>query len=425
MSFAKISERLLMLQENNEQLRTLIDRLATITFQPGSIPLDDDEDNVKTELISEITQTVIESKAEVEELQDRAERLKRLVGGDEETDREREEVQRGVQRAVAELRELEIGSRKAQIEAKRNLQRARRQERNILLQNLQQVTSARNSGVSSPSAGVRSHTPQLVQMHSREDKVLNATNAVTQELRRAHEMMSQELSKSQYAQETLDASTYALEQLGETYSSLDTMLSASKNLLGTLLRSQKSDTWYLESSMYVLSITIGWLVFRRFIYGPAWWLLWMPTKAVLFLFYQAWVGVFAAVGLVSSSSADIRENVAVAVGGGDSMIVAGSARATVTGTDAPVMGVSDTRRTDTHQEDNTFFKSVGRIVDGGQTDEAAKVEGDEAAQVEGDESTMTEETPKQEEAETQRNPKKRMWEEKEAQKEEQRKKDEL
>lgn len=60
MSFETVSERLTALQESNAQLKDLIDRLATIRFQPGSIPLDDDEDNVMTELTTEIQQTIKE-----------------------------------------------------------------------------------------------------------------------------------------------------------------------------------------------------------------------------------------------------------------------------------------------------------------------------------------------------------------------------
>lgn len=103
MSFENLSEHLRVLQESNAQLKTLIDRLANIEFQPGSIPLDDDEDNVKTELVSEITLTVNDCRTEALELQDRLARLKREVVGNNE--QEKAELHRGVQRAVQELKE--------------------------------------------------------------------------------------------------------------------------------------------------------------------------------------------------------------------------------------------------------------------------------------------------------------------------------
>lgn len=107
MSFEKFSERLRTLQESNTQLKTLIDRLANLEFQPGSIPLDDDEDNVKTELVSEITHIVSEGKIEAAELQDRVGRFSREGLGKNE--QEKVELQRGVQRAVQELKEY-VGS---------------------------------------------------------------------------------------------------------------------------------------------------------------------------------------------------------------------------------------------------------------------------------------------------------------------------
>jgi len=103
MSFEKLSERLHILQESNAQLKALIDRLANIDFQPGSIPLEDDDDNVKAELVSEITETVNEGKVEAVELQDRVGRFcKEGLGNNEQ---EKAELQRGVQRALHELKE--------------------------------------------------------------------------------------------------------------------------------------------------------------------------------------------------------------------------------------------------------------------------------------------------------------------------------
>ena len=48
--------------------------------------------------------------------------------------------------------------------------------------------------------------------------------------------------------------------------------------MSTLIYSQKSDTWYLETAVYILIATIGWLIFRRLIYGPGWWLVYFPLR---------------------------------------------------------------------------------------------------------------------------------------------------
>jgi protein transport protein SEC20 len=130
---------------------------------------------------------------------------------------------------------------------------------------------------------------------SKEEKEVHASSDVTLALRRTHEMMAGELQKSQFAHETLKQSTETLAQLSENYSTLDTLLSSSKNLLGTLLTSQKSDTWYLESAFYILICTISWLVFRRFFYGPLWWLVYAPLKLSFSTLFGI-VGLFGSKG---------------------------------------------------------------------------------------------------------------------------------
>lgn len=128
---------------------------------------------------------------------------------------------------------------------------------------------------------------------------MNASTDVTSALRRTHDLLTSELSRSRFAQETLDQSTAALADLGERYGSLDDLLSSSKNLLGTLVRSQKSDTWYLETAFYILVVTLTWLVFRRLIYGPAWWFIWLPLKYFLF---KPFIFIFTAFGIVGRPS---------------------------------------------------------------------------------------------------------------------------
>ena len=117
--------------------------------------------------------------------------------------------------------------------------------------------------------------------------------------------MQSELSRSRFAQETLEQSTAALADLGEKYSDLNTLLANSKNLVTTLLKSQKSDTWYLETTFYILITTIVWLVFRRWLYGPLTWFVFWPIKLVFrVLFGVASIGSAAAstTSLAASSS---------------------------------------------------------------------------------------------------------------------------
>ena len=103
MSFEKLSESLHTLQESNATLKELIDSLANLNFQPGSVPLDDDEDNMKTEILSDIHQTIKDQNDDFEVLQQGCKSyIRRLPKGE---DRVRaEELGRGAERAMQELR---------------------------------------------------------------------------------------------------------------------------------------------------------------------------------------------------------------------------------------------------------------------------------------------------------------------------------
>lgn len=111
--------------------------------------------------------------------------------------------------------------------------------------------------------------------------------------------MQGELSRSQFAQETLEQGTAALNELSTKYTDLNSLLSNSRSLLSTLVRSQKSDTWYLQTALYILVTTIIWLIFRRLLYGPLWWLVYLPIK----LSYRTIITFLSAAGLVGGSAA--------------------------------------------------------------------------------------------------------------------------
>lgn len=122
---------------------------------------------------------------------------------------------------------------------------------------------------------------QLQSSLSEEDRqTVGASSNVTNALRRTHALIASELTKSEFARQTLTESSAALKKLDESYTSLDGMLASSRDLLGTLLKSQKSDTWYLQTALYMLMVTGAWLVFRRILYGPLWWLVWLPLRIV-------------------------------------------------------------------------------------------------------------------------------------------------
>lgn len=232
--------------------------------------------------------------------------------------------------------------------------------------------------------------------------------------------MQSELSRSQFAHDTLKESTAALNELGERYSTLDTLLSSSRNLLGTLMRSQKSDTWYLETAFYILLATIAWLVFRRFVYGPAWWFVYLPLK----LFYKAWMGVFTVMGIRGSRDGVFATTETVqttrpslivhksatgkaqrgwpANGKGPSVVVGGGGR----GQHGPHTPVG---------QPGGMVDQVGKIIDESKTAATYEVKQDAFSQA-----------PIRSKEQAPSNPKKRMWEENvEVEREGTRRKDEL
>lgn len=177
-----------------------------------------------------------------------------------------------------------LAFRKARLLAKKSLVDAQKLERQLIMKSYSQPVSGPESAEAAEDIPMQPIQRFVRQQHqhsslSEEDQqTVGASNNVTNALRRTHDLIASELSRSEFAHETLVESSAALKQLNESYGSLDTMLASSRDLLGTLVRSQKSDTWYLQTAMYMLMVTGAWLVFRRLLYGPTWWLVLFPLR---------------------------------------------------------------------------------------------------------------------------------------------------
>ncbi|KAJ5970999.1 uncharacterized protein N7479_000917 [Penicillium vulpinum] len=261
---ATLQSRVKELSDSLGQIQPLVDRLRDFTASIGQ------GDEARLELGSEIHSRLKEAEHELELLRVEIEALETgsdsrrkslTVHGQKEAERERVISMAG--RLAEDLKRTRGDFRTAQLQAKRNAELAKRKERELLLS--------------------RSHSSEKkrpTEKFTQDDLVLNASNDVTSALRRTHQLMQAELSRSQFAQSTLEQSTAAISSLSESYSGLDTLLASSRSLANSLLRSQKSDTWYLETAFYVLLGTIGWLLFRRVFYGPLWWLVWLPLKFI-------------------------------------------------------------------------------------------------------------------------------------------------
>ncbi len=95
MSFEGLQERLTALQHTTSQLRELIDRLANINFQPGSVPLDTSEEgSVSGELATEIGSLLRDGEDEKELLLEEVEYLRH---------KEKTRLREGVERQGHEL----------------------------------------------------------------------------------------------------------------------------------------------------------------------------------------------------------------------------------------------------------------------------------------------------------------------------------
>lgn len=181
-----------------------------------------------------------------------------------------------------------ISFRKARLAAKKSLTQAQRLERELVVQSyFLSVSEATTLNPADDTASAPIHhfsrpiqKPQTSSLSEKDRQTVGASNRATDALRQMHASLQAELERSEYANQTMRESNVAFSQLHDSYSSLEIMLSSSKDLLGTLMRSQKSDTWYLTTTFYMLLVVGAWLVFRRLLYGPMWWLVWLPLRMV-------------------------------------------------------------------------------------------------------------------------------------------------
>ncbi|KAF4594720.1 Sec20 domain protein [Ophiocordyceps camponoti-floridani] len=279
MSLQGLHERLTALQETTTQLRDLIDRLAGLDLPSPDTDADEE--------CAEIGQ-LLRSGLDEQELLWEDLKYARPEGHD------KERLKDGAERLRVQLSSHRAAFRKARLAAKKRLEAAQRRERDMFVRSLSMTaTESGEEGAPSvdalPSPSVRRPRPSWQQKQkqqqqqqstlSRKDQLtVGASGNVTTALRRTHDLIAAELSRSEFAHQTLTESSAALKQLDESYMSLEGMLASSRDLLGTLLRSQKSDTWYLQTALYMLLVTGAWLFFRRILYGPLWWLLWLPLR---------------------------------------------------------------------------------------------------------------------------------------------------
>jgi protein transport protein SEC20 len=274
-SHLDLSRQVAGLSDQLKTTDTLIAQLGKLTFQPGSEPLDG-EGGVRVELTQDIHESLKQLAEDFEIIKQEASDFapgSRSHHRASRKDNDEARLSAKVIRIGEDLREARQRFRTAQISAKYASEQAKRQERQALLEGYRKE-AAQLDQVAEPAQSARDQLfaqrrqNQTQKNLTRDEVLVNASSDVTAALRRTHDLLSSELTRSRFAQETFDESTAALAQLGDDYSSLDDVLSTSRNLIGTLLKSQKSDSWYLETALYILIATLCWLIFRRLLYGP-------------------------------------------------------------------------------------------------------------------------------------------------------------
>lgn len=281
-----LSKRLQALADSYKQIQTLI--LELRKFSPSSYP-SGDADERRIELATEIHDSLEEQEDTLEilrqELEDDALTVHRRDLSSRETERERNADL--LARLSEDLKTARANFRKAQLQAKRNADAEKRRDREQLFAGRKQDGQGQ---VRSRSA----HQEKLTQ----DDIALRAAEDVTMALRRVHNQLEGEVSRSQFAQQTLQESQQALESLAVSYTGTTDLLKASRGFVGQLVRSSKSDTWFLKTSFYLLAVTICWLFFRRILYGPLILFIWWPLK-------MTWWIAMTSLGAVGLGKSDL------------------------------------------------------------------------------------------------------------------------
>jgi hypothetical protein len=263
-----LNQRLQALADSYKDTLNHIQQLRTFSAQ--SCP-DPNPDERRVELANEIHDSLKAQEDTLEilrqELDDDSIPLPRRgsLGGDKASERERNADL--LARLTEDLKSARANFRRAQLAAKRTADTEKRKER-------EQLFADRKTDGS--HARIRPTHEKLTQ----DELALRSAEDVTMALRRVHGQMEAEVSRGQFAQQTLDESQEALNGLNESYAGTTDLLKASRGFLRQLVRSSKSDTWFLKSSFYILVVTIAWLIFRRLLYGPLILFVWWPLRAM-------------------------------------------------------------------------------------------------------------------------------------------------
>ncbi|EFX01722.1 protein transport membrane glycoprotein [Grosmannia clavigera kw1407] len=300
-SLEELQGRLAMLQESLDELHGLTERL-------GASATDED---VVADRAAEIVDGLRDARDEHELLQEDV--LDLAVASGTVVDHDRARLKEGLARLDRELQAHHATFRQARLRARQALEKAQRREQLAMLEAYADPASDDgeddedersdsddddDNDMSDPTHAL--HRRSTAARSARKSKPPSAAAAaaadVTAALRQTHARIAGEVARSDFAAQTLAESSRALADLGERYGGsradgdIAASLRSARHLARGLMAAHKSDTWYLQTALYLVAATAAWLLFRRLLYGPLWLLVWWPARS-------AWTASVAAVGL--------------------------------------------------------------------------------------------------------------------------------
>ena len=220
MTTQELNSRLKSLSEALREVSILVTKLSKLSVPANNNSPHPDEAESRVELSAEIHQSLKEQeedydllKQEVDDLDSGGSWASGARRRDSEKDRERITLLTQLERLGEDLKlwvdSLVLGDlllidfsyraraqfRKAQLQAKRNEEATKRKERQQLFAGIQEGSNTTSSG--------RHKGHEKI---SQEELLVNASSDVTAALRRTHQLMQAELSRSQFANDTLSQS---------------------------------------------------------------------------------------------------------------------------------------------------------------------------------------------------------------------------
>ncbi|ODQ66323.1 Sec20-domain-containing protein [Nadsonia fulvescens var. elongata DSM 6958] len=159
--------------------------------------------------------------------------------------------------------------RRAQLQAKKNINLSKLKEREILQKQMlfgDNRTSQDNKS-SSPYHG-----------SNKEELILNKSKDITTVLKRMHQLAEIESLKSELTISEIKEQSQSLHNLDVKYSSFDVILKSSNYLVKQIEQADKQDKYYIYASLSFLALTVCWVIWRRVLKGPVYLLLWTFFK---------------------------------------------------------------------------------------------------------------------------------------------------